>query len=146
MIRGLLEENKHDKRYVEIVKAMSKLQYARLTKLPSPRFIKSHLPFSLLPPSLLDTCKVVFVTRDPRDVAVSFYHHNRLLKNHGFIGDFKTYWNYFIQGLGMYSYVLVCLYAFRFRILYLWFYFITDLANTIRRIYLFLAWLCWLAW
>jgi hypothetical protein len=27
---------------------------------PGPRFIKTHIPFSLLPPNLLDTCKVNF--------------------------------------------------------------------------------------
>lgn len=28
---------------------------------PSPRYIKSHLPLSLLPPHLLDTTKVMFL-------------------------------------------------------------------------------------
>ncbi|CAG9783943.1 unnamed protein product [Diatraea saccharalis] len=37
-------------------------------KLKSPRFIKSHLPLSMLPPALLDTCKVVHIARDPRDI------------------------------------------------------------------------------
>ena len=35
----------------------------KLDSMPSPRLIKSHLPFELLPPDLLDTCKVVFVAR-----------------------------------------------------------------------------------
>ncbi|XP_022125298.2 sulfotransferase 1E1 [Pieris rapae] len=45
-----------------------------LPKAPSPRFIKSHLPLSLLPPNLLDTTKVVYIARDPRDVTVSYYY------------------------------------------------------------------------
>ncbi|XP_059057081.1 luciferin sulfotransferase-like [Achroia grisella] len=63
---------------------------------PSPRFIKSHLAFSLLPPNLLDTAKVVYVARDPRDAAVSFYHHHQIMKINGFQGDFKTFWNLYI--------------------------------------------------
>ncbi|KAK8373138.1 hypothetical protein O3P69_011031 [Scylla paramamosain] len=38
---------------------------------PAPRTIKTHLPFSLLPPDILETCKVVYVTRNLRDVCVS---------------------------------------------------------------------------
>lgn len=30
----------------------------KIAELPSPRVIKSHLPFYLLPPRLVDTCKV----------------------------------------------------------------------------------------
>ncbi|XP_059057000.1 sulfotransferase 1C4-like [Achroia grisella] len=64
---------------------------------PSPRFIKSHLPFSLLPPTLLDTAKVVYVARDPRDAAVSYYHHCKMMKMYGLQGDFKEFWNLFIS-------------------------------------------------
>lgn len=76
----------------------------QIIQFPSPRFIKSHLPLSLLPPSLLDTAKVVYVARDPRDVAVSFYHHNRRFTAEGYIGDFKRFWNYFIRDLGKYHF------------------------------------------
>ena len=38
-----------------------------------PRVIKSHLTFEMLPPNLLDTCKVVYVCRNPKDTIVSFY-------------------------------------------------------------------------
>ncbi len=34
--------------------------------LPSPRYIKSHLPLTCLPPTLIDQCKVVYVARNPK--------------------------------------------------------------------------------
>ena len=46
------------------------------------RLIKSHLPFEFLPPKLLDTCKVVYVARNPKDVAISLYHHYLNLPGH----------------------------------------------------------------
>ncbi|XP_063378526.1 luciferin sulfotransferase-like [Cydia fagiglandana] len=73
------------------------LSYDQVVAAPSPRFIKTHLPFSLLPTNLLDTAKVVYVARDPRDVVVSYYHHNKLLLN--YTEDFKSYWNLFINDL-----------------------------------------------
>ena len=47
-------------------------------KLPSPRTIKTHLPFTMLPPKLLDTCKVVFVARNPK---VSLLATEKFLSN-----------------------------------------------------------------
>ena len=41
-----------------------------LRGLPRPRLLKSHEPFHPNYP------KVIYIVRDPRDVAVSFYHHN----------------------------------------------------------------------
>lgn len=66
--------------------------------LPSPRFFKTHFPLSLLPSTLLQTTKMVYVARDPRDVAVSCYH---FYKNHKFTqynGDFKSFWKHFMKG------------------------------------------------
>ncbi|XP_054258583.1 sulfotransferase 1B1-like isoform X1 [Macrosteles quadrilineatus] len=71
--------------------------------LPSPRHFKTHLPLPLLPPSLLDTCKVIYVARNPLDVAVSYFHHNRYLAVHGYNGDFEKYWRYFQIDLLVYS-------------------------------------------
>nr|CAD7434031.1 unnamed protein product [Timema monikensis] len=73
--------------------------YRFSTDMTSPRHFKTHLPLSLLPPQLLDTCKVVYVARNPKDVAVSYYHHNRLLTVQGYQRDFATYWNYFEHNL-----------------------------------------------
>jgi len=66
--------------------------FANLDSVPSPRLIKTHLPFELLPEKLLDTCKVIFVARNVKDTAVSFFHHEKLMKHHDLIDmSFERY-------------------------------------------------------
>ena len=44
-----------------------------------PRVIMSHLTFEMLPPRLLDTCKVVYVCRNPKDAIVSYYKRHQTI-------------------------------------------------------------------
>ena len=61
------------------------------------RFIKSHLPFSLLPSDLVTKAKVVYVVRNPMDVLVSYYHHHKLINGHGYIGDLPSFAQRFMR-------------------------------------------------
>ncbi|XP_072943670.1 sulfotransferase 1C4-like [Epargyreus clarus] len=97
--KELIEEHKDKVDCLNILNTFATPSAEKIAKLPSPRFIKTHIPLSLLPPSLLDSAKVVHVARDPRDVAVSIYHLCRLLRTIGAAKDFKTHWNYFINDL-----------------------------------------------
>ncbi|KAG8297664.1 hypothetical protein J6590_031704, partial [Homalodisca vitripennis] len=49
--------------------------------LPSPRIIKTHLPYHLLPLQLQQGqtgAKIVYITRDVKDVVLSYHHHLQL--------------------------------------------------------------------
>lgn len=71
--------------------------------LPSPRFIKSHLPFTSLPSNLLNECKVVYVARNPKDVAVSWYHHHLLDPIMTTTLNFEEFVEYFMRDEVLYS-------------------------------------------
>lgn len=74
--------------------------YLNLTNsVSSPRTIKTHLPFSLLNPTLLDTSKVIYVARNPKDTCVSYYHQQRLVKVSDFEGSFPEFLDYFCRDL-----------------------------------------------
>jgi len=75
----------------------------KIESLPSPKILKSHLPFDLLPPNLLDKGKVIMCMRNPKDTAVSAFHHEKLLTMCGFNGDFQTYLDLFLKDLPCYS-------------------------------------------
>lgn len=56
--REFIEMNKDDKDRELLCKALAEPGYEVVEKMPSPRFIKSHFPFSLLPGILDVGCKV----------------------------------------------------------------------------------------
>lgn len=66
--------------------------------LESPRIFKTHLPLDFFPPKTIDTAKFIYLGRNPKDVCVSFYHHEMLLQNHGWTGTFDDYVDHFAKG------------------------------------------------
>ncbi|KAL0842321.1 hypothetical protein ABMA28_014449 [Loxostege sticticalis] len=97
--RSHLNVDNGTEKQTQMTKILSMCGFEVLQKASSPRYIKTHLPLSLLPPELLGTAKVVYVARDPRDVAVSYYNHVRLMLTFGFQGDFKKFWHFFLNSL-----------------------------------------------
>jgi len=79
------------------------VKYCQNLKKTKRRVIKTHLPFEFLPPQLLEKCKVIYVARNPKDCAVSFYHHNILISAHGFLGTFEEFMQYFKDGLHIFG-------------------------------------------
>ena len=68
--------------------------------LPSPRILNNHLPFGHQPADLLrKNTKVIFVYRNPKDVAVSFYYHLKNLHMTGEDIDFRSFLQMFVDGL-----------------------------------------------
>ncbi|XP_066581898.1 luciferin sulfotransferase [Prorops nasuta] len=48
----------------------------------SPRYIKTHLPFDLLPKEIHQKKpKIIYIARNPKDTCVSFYHYCRVFHN-----------------------------------------------------------------
>lgn len=69
-----------------------------VSKMPSPRFIKSHLPLSLLPQEIKEKSpKIFYIVRNPKDVAVSYYHFVSMLTMTNYTGQFKDFFETFIN-------------------------------------------------
>ncbi|XP_014205449.1 sulfotransferase 1C4-like [Copidosoma floridanum] len=74
------------------------------SNLPSPRFLKTHLPFHLLPRQLRTgekKNKIIYVSRNPKDTCISYYHHYKLLE--GFIGNFDDFVKLFLGNKIIYA-------------------------------------------
>lgn len=79
------------------------LAYVDRMPTDTPRIIKTHLPLDMLPPALLDTCKVVWVARNVKDSCVSWFHHEQLLPVHGFSGKFADMAKLYMEGKVLYG-------------------------------------------
>ncbi|GAB1600158.1 sulfotransferase 6B1-like [Argonauta hians] len=84
-------------------KGNAMMEYAgqeQLDQLPSPRVFNNHLHLHHLPRQVLTKKpKMIFMTRNPRDVAVSAYHHHfQLSKMYQYDGDWKGFFDIFCEG------------------------------------------------
>ncbi|XP_070498419.1 luciferin sulfotransferase-like [Chironomus tepperi] len=70
--------------------------------LTRPRHIKSHLPYFLLPDQLWTVKpKIIYVVRNPKDTALSWYYHHKHL--HGYTGTKEELMEAFVKDLMLYS-------------------------------------------
>lgn len=66
--------------------------------LPSPRYIKSHIPLELLPVELDKVKpKIIYTLRNPKDTCVSYYYHCKT--THHLDVTFEEFCDLFIDGL-----------------------------------------------
>ncbi len=77
--------------------------FGAIGQMESPRVLKSHLPFCLLNDDMFEKSKVIICLRNPKDTMVSYFHHEILMKTHGFTGDFQTSFDLFMDGMQLYG-------------------------------------------
>ncbi|XP_015264572.1 PREDICTED: amine sulfotransferase-like [Gekko japonicus] len=66
---------------------------------PSPRLFASHLPYYLVPKGLRSRrAKVIYVSRNPKDVLVSYYHFSKFAVKFETAGDFGNFMEKFLAG------------------------------------------------
>ncbi|KAF5282443.1 hypothetical protein FQA39_LY17558 [Lamprigera yunnana] len=71
----------------------------QLNQIPAPRFLRCHLPWSLLPEQIKNGTKkpkIISIVRSAEDVCVSYYHHCKLME--GYTGSFDEFCQLFIAG------------------------------------------------
>ena len=71
----------------------------------TPRVFKSHASYSVMPsgPPSISPAKYIYVARNPKDVAVSYYHHMRLFKAFEFTGTWDDFFQLFMDGKVFYG-------------------------------------------
>jgi len=72
--------------------------------LPSPRIINTHVHYEHLPIDFRKKqCKIIYVMRNPKDLAVSYYNHHKGLVDYGYNAEWKDYLPRFINGNSTYA-------------------------------------------
>ena len=67
-----------------------------LKTMPERRLFTSHLPYPLMPRLNNTTAKIVYVARNPKDVAISTYFHNQ--SKGGYEGTWEEHFQLFLNG------------------------------------------------
>ncbi|XP_067401860.1 sulfotransferase 1B1-like isoform X1 [Emydura macquarii macquarii] len=71
----------------------------QLVNVPSPRVIKTHLPFQLVPKSFWENrCKVIYMARNAKDNVVSYYFFDQMNKTQPEPGPWEQYLQKFMEG------------------------------------------------
>ncbi|XP_046360250.2 sulfotransferase 1B1-like [Haliotis rufescens] len=71
-----------------------------LEKFPSPRILNTHCLVEQLPRGVFEKkCKIIYILRNPKDMAVSFFHHHKkLTKCYEYHGKWENYFPFLLDG------------------------------------------------
>lgn len=87
---------------INLMKEMAMLEClsgSALDALTSPRVLNTHMYYGQIPEDFKrKQCKIVYILRNPRDVAVSFFNHHTRLLDYEYNGDWQQYLPRFIEG------------------------------------------------
>ena len=80
-------------------------EQADINTLPSPRILKSHLTYNIIPKSANEDsrCKYIYIARNPKDVAVSCFKFFTNLER--FKGPWEFFVKLFLEGNGKFIYM-----------------------------------------
>nr|CAB3491245.1 unnamed protein product [Digitaria exilis] len=92
----------HPQQLVPFIEFPSNTNVTNVEKLPSPRLLATHIPFSLLPESIRsEGSRIIYICRDPKDAFISSWHFNQRV--HGHAIDFDKAFNMFSEGSWLYG-------------------------------------------
>ncbi|XP_009863596.1 PREDICTED: sulfotransferase 6B1-like [Apaloderma vittatum] len=70
-----------------------------LNKVSSKRIIPTHLDYNMLPPNFKNKkCKMIYISRNPKDTAVSMFHYYRDNPNLPTIDTWPSFFDLFLKG------------------------------------------------
>ncbi|GAB1599683.1 estrogen sulfotransferase-like [Argonauta hians] len=73
-------------------------EHEKLELLKSPRVLNSHFHPIHLPEQLMKENKIIFIARNPKAVAVSYYRHTFGIKETAYNGSFPSFFEMFMKG------------------------------------------------
>ncbi|KAK3093124.1 hypothetical protein FSP39_011381 [Pinctada imbricata] len=95
LLKGKAERIKRVKEDV-MIEGMTKDRYE---KEPVPRVFNTHILFKYLPEDFRKKrCKILYVLRNPKDVAVSYYNHHSKIREYEYDGKWEPYLDRYIEG------------------------------------------------
>ncbi|XP_048257292.1 sulfotransferase 1A1-like [Haliotis rufescens] len=70
-----------------------------LEKFPSPRVLNTHCLVEQLPRGVIEKkCKIIYILRNPKDMAVSFFHHHKKIQSYEYDGKWENYFPLLLDG------------------------------------------------
>ena len=96
---GVQDDVKIDKA-VPWLEAFALFPGAKFDQFPRPRAFKSHMPYDLCPcgPPNTMPCKYIYVMRNPKDVAVSYYFHYQKVPLYPEYQHWDKFWKNYVEG------------------------------------------------
>ena len=78
----------------------SSVELKLANEMPSPRAFKSHSPYHMMAggPPYTTPAKYIYVVRNPKDIAVSMYHHVKGIEMFQYSGTWDHFFQLFISG------------------------------------------------
>jgi hypothetical protein len=83
---------------IHTIPLLEYIPYEQVETYPSTRYVKTHYPYEMIPKNPEQNLKYIYISRNPRDVLVSLYHHMCGALEYEWTGTWDELFEYFLAG------------------------------------------------